>query len=599
MSRASSMIRHTATWIVRAIRLTAASRLATALKPTAVSRLATGMPLAAAARLKMAATLTACVLTAGLLTACGDASAPDEDHLGPLVPRLVILCSLPEGNMVNYEMAQEFAEELGRIGVTMEVRPTDFAVLINTLYGEDMDYDAYTLGWSGRVERLDPDMFIHSINHSSNAVAGGNNTCRYANPAFDVLADAQRREMDPLARRKIVWEAQRLLSEDVPRITLYARANVQAYNHERFTNLISIPGEGLFNEWTPMLMEPLTDTHTVPIVASNINLTSLNPFNARSAYDWRNLRLIYDKLARLSPEHEPRPWAAAAWELVSDTIIDVELRPGMTFHDGQPVTVDDIVWSYQAWMDLPESYFASFTHPIATVEATGDLTVRFALHEPYAPFVTTTLAQIPILPRHIWEHVGDITQYANEHPVGSGPFRFVRFRTGQELVTERFDEYFEPASVDGYIFKIYASPEGVLTDLELANADLISYDLIPAHINQIKANEGGRYSHLRVTEAQDIGFFYLGMNNNRPPFDHRAFRIAAAHLVDYDYAVDVLLNGYGSRGGGGLVINAANEFWHNPDVPLYDTYHPERARQILQDAGFAWDRRGRLRLPAE
>ncbi len=151
--------------------------------------------------------------------------------------------------------------------------------------------------------------------------------------------------------------------------------------------------------------------------------------------------------------------------------------------------------------------------------------------------------------------------------------------------------------IDGYIFKIYASPEGVLSDLQLQVVDMVSYDLIPAHINQIKANDGGRYSHLQITEAPDIGFFYIDMNMLRPPFDNKAFRIAVAHLVDYDYALDVLLDGYGSRGGGGLVINAANEFWHNPEVPIYNTYDSAKARQILSDAGFTWDAQGRLRMP--
>ena len=519
-----------------------------------------------------------------------------DDQMGALVPSLVILSSLPEANLVNYEMAQEVAEELTKLGVTIEARPTDFNVLLDVIYGEDMDYDAYTIGWSGRVERLDPDMFIHSINHSSNATPGSNNTSRYRNAQFDVLADSQRREMDVTSRREIVWEAQRILAEDVPRVTLYSRANVQTYDKQRFRGLTNMSGEGLFNEWSPLEMEPLTG-RTVPVVASNVNITNLNPFAARSVYDWRNLRLIYDKLVRLSPEVEPRPWAATGWTIVSDTVIDVTLRGGMTFHDGRPVTVDDVVWSYQTWMDLPESYFASFTRPIESVVARDRNTIRFTLREPYAPFITTTLTQIPILPKHVWENIADVAQYDNANPIGSGPFRFVRFRNGEELVTERFDAYFQPPKIAGYIFKIYASPEGVLTDLELRNVDMVSYDLIPAHINQIKTNEGGKFNHLEITEAPDIGFFYIGMNNDRPPFNNKAFRIAVAHLVDYDYALNDLLDGYGSRGGGGLVINAANEFWHNPEVPIYDTYNPARAREILQEAGFTWDSQGRLRMP--
>ncbi len=540
------------------------------------------------------------LLTATMVVFGGGRAEQDaaDAEMGALVPELTLRSSLPESNLVNYEMAQELSDELAKLGVTLNAQPTDFSVLLDVIYGEEMDYDAYTIGWSGRVERLDPDMFIYSINHSSNANPGGNNTSRYVNPEFDALADAQRSEMDIAARREYVWEAQRILAEDVPRITLYSRSNVQTYNHERFTGLENMSGEGLFNEWSPMVMEAIGE-RTVPVVASNVNITNLNPFGARSVYDWRNLRLIYDKLVRLSVDVEPTPWAATSWEVVDDTTIDVTLREGMNFHDGRPVTPEDVKFSYEAFMSLPDSYFAAFVQPIDSVELLGNNVIRFNMEYAYAPFITTTLTQIPILPKHIWEGIGDYTQYYNEHPVGSGPFEFVRFRNGEELVATKYEDYFHPVNIDGFVFKIYASPEGVLTDLELGVVDMVSYDLIPAHINQIKDNDGGRYSHLTITEAPDIGFFYIGMNNNRPPFNNKAFRVALSYLVDYDYALDVLLDGYGSRGGAGLVINAANEFWHNPEVPIHNTYNPERARQILAEAGFTWDSQGRMRMPLE
>ncbi|PKM68682.1 MAG: ABC transporter substrate-binding protein, partial [Firmicutes bacterium HGW-Firmicutes-18] len=296
-----------------------------------------------------------------LLAACGGASTPTttapttvsdvpDDEMGEVVPSITILSSLPEANMVNYEMAQEVAEELQKLGVDAVAQPIDFAVLLDILYGEDSDYDAYTIGWSGRIERLDPDMFIHSINHSDNAIPGGNNTNRYRNPEFDALADAQRQEMDINLRQNIVYEAQRILAEDVPHVTLYSRANMQTYNKNLFTDVINIPGEGLFNEWTPFTVRPLTDK-TILTVASNVNIDDINPLSSKSVYGWRNLRLIYDKLVRLSPEIEPVPWAAESWDIVADNVIDVTIRQGMTFHDGVAVTAEDVKFSYELFIN--------------------------------------------------------------------------------------------------------------------------------------------------------------------------------------------------------------------------------------------------------
>lgn len=521
-----------------------------------------------------------------------------EEEMGELVPAMEFIQSLPEQNLVNYEMVNQFVEELQKLGVDASAVPTDFAVLIDTIYGDDMDYDGYVVGWSGRAERLDPDMFIHSINHSENAHPGGNNTNRYENPEFDAVADAQRSEMDPEKRRELVFEAQKILAEDVPHVTLYTRGVVQAYNKEKFEDFILLAGEGLFNEWTPINVKPLTDDKTL-IVSSNVNLDTLNPLEANSVYEWRNLRLIYDKLVRLSPEIEPVPSAAEGWEIVDDTTIDVELKEGLKFHDGQPLTVEDVKYTYDIFLENEVAYFMSFLENIESVEIMDDNVVRFNLTEPTASFVTTTLTQIPLLPKHIWEQVDDQIAFENKEPIGSGPFVFKNFRPGEELVTEANEDYHEEIFIDGYIFKIFGSPEGILTSLELEEVDMVSSDLVPAHIEAIKNNEDGKYDHLELTEADDIGFFYIGFNAYREPFGNKDFRVAMAHLIDYDLAVDVLLDGYGTRGGGGLTIVEANEYWHNPEVPIYDTFDPERAREILEEAGFTWDKDGKLRMPKE
>ena len=320
---------------------------------------------------------------------------------GELVPSITILSSLPEANMVNYEMANEVAEELRALGVDIKAVPTDFAVLMDVIYGEDNAHYMYTIGWSGRIERLDPDMFIHSINHIFNAEVGGNNTDRYRNEEFDKNADDQRSEMVPEKRKELVFEGQRILTEDFPRVTLYSRNGVQVYDKEKFADAIAIPSEGLFNEWTPIELTPLTEGKTRK-VASNININTLNPMGSKTVYEWRNLRLIYDKLVRLSPDIVPVPATAESWELADDTTINVVIKNGLTFHDGYPVTVEDVKYTYDAFIDNNLEYFMSFLEPIESVNNVNDNTVEFKLKYPTASFINNTLTQIPILPKHVW-----------------------------------------------------------------------------------------------------------------------------------------------------------------------------------------------------
>ncbi len=541
------------------------------------------------------------VLTFVLIGCSNDSEgeATSDEEMGEIVPEFSLLTSLPETNQVNHEAANAMGTIWNdELGMDVSVEPIDFNVLVDRIYGDAEDYETYTVGWSGRVDRIDPDMFIYAIFHSSAAIPGGNNTTRFKSDAYDEIAEAQRTEMDESKRQELVFEAQEMLADEAPLVTLYARDLVHAYNNERFDNITVMAGEGIFNEWMPMDVEPLTDDKMLRI-ASTQDLDTLNPLEANSVYEWRNLRLIYDKLVRLSPSAEPEPAAAEDWEVVDDTTIDVTVRDGMTFHDGEPVTVEDVKFSFDYMIEHEIGYFISFLNPIDSVEITDDSTVRFNLTEAYAPFVNVTLAQIPILPKHIWENlleeegIGHPGEFANENPVGSGPFVFDGWKRGEDLRTKTFDDFYKDIAIDGYIYDLYAQDEAVMTALETKSADVNAEQFIPANIEKAQT-----FDFLTVEEVPDIGFQYLSFNMNKEPFDDKAFRQAIAHTIDYDTIIDVYLDSYGIKGGSGLVLNEANEFWYNPNVerPEYDI---EKAKEILTEAGYTWDSDGKLRMPVK
>src|SRR5699024_1445758 len=166
-----------------------------------------------------------------------------------IVPEFSLLTSLPETNQVNHEAANAMGKVWNdELGMDASVEPIDFNVLIDRLYGDAEDYDMYTVGWSGRVDRIDPDMFIYAIFHSTAAIPGWNNTTRFKSDAYDEIADAQRNEMDESKRQELVYEAQEMLADEAPLITLYARDLVHAYNNELFDIITVMSGEGFFNK---------------------------------------------------------------------------------------------------------------------------------------------------------------------------------------------------------------------------------------------------------------------------------------------------------------------------------------------------------------
>lgn len=536
-----------------------------------------------------------------ILAGCSNESSTDgtsssDEEVGELVPELSLMTSLPEENQISYEAAGDMSDVWKELGMEVVFEPIDFNAKSDRLRSDNQDFDAFTHGWSGRIDRIDPDMYIYSIFHSAFAGPGGNNFTGYMEEEYDRLAEAQRVEMDVDARREIIFEAQEMLADDAPMIPIFARDLVHAYNNERFDNITVMAGEGIFNEWMPMEVEPLTDDKILRI-ASIQDLNSLNPFAATTVYEWRNLRLIYDKLVRLSPAAEPVPAAAESWDILDDTTVQVTLRDGMTFHDGEPVTVKDVKFSYDYFIEYEAGYFISFLEPIESTEIIDDNIVQFNLKESYAPFINVTLAQIPILPMHIWENiveeegVAHPEELTNDEAIGSGPFVLEEWRRGEDLRTTTFEDFYLDIAIDGYTYDIYGQDEAVMTALETNTADVNAEEFIPANIE--KSQE---ISHLTVEQVPDIGYQYLSFNARRAPFSDKAFRQALAHTIDYDTIIDVYLDGYGLKGGSGLVINSANEFWHNPDVERPD-YDPERAREILAEAGYTWDDDGRLRMP--
>lgn len=516
------------------------------------------------------------------------------DELGELVPSITVLSSTSDENHTTYEVMQRLTEAWDELGIDVFVEPMDVHARIDRLWMPDSrDYDAFTMGYSGRTERLDPDMFIYAIFHSSLAEPGNSNTTGLMNDEFDEYASKQRQEMDLEKRQEYVFKAQEILAEEVPVISLYSSTLAHAYNNERFNELTMMAGEGVFNEWMPRQAEPLTEDKWLRI-GSIQDSDTLNPVGANSVYDWWHLRQIYDKLVRLNTQIEPVPAAASSWEIVDEVTVDVQLRENMSFHDGEPVTVDDVKFSFELMQKWHDGYLQAFLEPIESVEIIDDLTVRFHLVEPYAPFITATLTQIPIMPKHIWEDFADNPHdESNLEPIGSGPFKFEHWHRGEELKVSKYEQFYEDIQIDGYIYRIYGQPEALLVALEQGEIDTNADRLIPAHIERAQS-----FDFLSVVEVADIGFEYLGFNLREEPLNDKAFRQALAYAVDYELILDVYLDGHGTIGGPGLVIQPANEFWHNEAAhqPVYD---PEKAREILQEAGYQWDDDGRLRMPVK
>lgn len=510
--------------------------------------------------------------------------------LAEKVPEIGIITPTEAYDPIRYEAAFLISDAWKKLGMDVTVRPTEFATILQRFYNEQ-DFDATIMGWSGRVERLDPQHFLGTM-HSGQTGLKGNNPGGYVSSEYDALFEAQQAEFDVQRRRDLVHKAQVAAVADQPLNNLFYRDEVVAYNHTRFEGFVPMAGEGFYNEWTPYSLVPKGDKRMLTIGVQQ-EPDTINPLASTSVWGWKFMRMVYDKLVRLSPQIEPVPSAAEKFTAVDQKTVEITLRKGMTFHDGKPVTVEDVKFSYDYFIKNDFAYFRPFYGVIDKVEIVDGDRLRFHLKTPFAPFITVTLSQIPILPKHIWEKIEKPDQLTPEAipTVGSGPFVFDRLERGQYKRILKYDKHYmaDKMKIEGIDYIIYADTEGVLTGLLTGKIDMTAWRLEPGQIPLAE-----KHADITVIAVPDFGYYHLTYNLRRKPFSDRAFRRALAHTIDKKTIINVLLNGRGEPGSS--VIAPVNAFWHNPDVEHFD-FNLEKARELLKQAGYTWDSQGKLQLP--
>ena len=321
---------------------------------------------------------------------------------------------------------------------------------------------------------------------------------------------------------------------------------------------------------------------------------------------------------------EVEPALAESWERSADGLTwTFRIRPGVTWHDGEPFTAHDVDFTFNRIIyneDIPADDRATFTFRFPdgqggwkeepmTVEAVDDATVRFVLPSPFAPFIRSM--STAIFPRHVLKSSVDAGTFAdvwdiNTDPaeiIGTGPFTMERYTPERELVLRRNPNYWLKDG-DGNA---------------LPYLDTVTYTFVPAQEDEFAAFQAGRsdfhgvlgeeFAELEALQEEGdftihrrgpgFGTTFLGFNMNPgvhaetgaplvPPekrawFSNPAFRQAAAHSVDKQRIVDETLNGLGYPQWSS-VSPAAGDF-HNPDVKRY-AYDIERANELLDDLGW-------------
>ncbi|WP_420413888.1 ABC transporter substrate-binding protein [Roseibium sp.] len=511
---------------------------------------------------------------------------------GQPVESRTLITSTAKFDPVRPEAARLIAKACQSIGFNLQANPIDYNQGIQKVIMEH-DFEAFLVRLSGAAIRIDPNVFIYQLHHSSQHKSGGYNWSGYKNARVDELAAAQQAEMNAEKRKELVYEAQQLIYDDQPNHILVNPQMTNAYREDRIGNLVPQMGEGIGSFWTDINMTVLDGDGYVRTGATS-PLKSMNPIAVKDNNEFLELRMIYDRLFRVGPDGKVWPWAAEGYTIVDPTTIDVSMRSGMKFHDGVDVTAEDVKFSFDYCTEYGAPFFAASLKKVDRIEVTGTHSFRVHLAEPYAPLFVSLFASLFILPKHIWRKipqevdVEDPLNYANEHPIGSGPFKFDYWDRGKELKVSANAEHFNPPKCAGIIRVVYGSHDAMAAAIEKGECDRTRYILKPSlmeDLNSVRGVVGKGYpSH---------GMYCMSYNTTIAPFDDPAFRAAMRHVMPIELIRDVVLGGHASTGGS--VIAPANKFWHNSAV-VGGGQNVKKAKDMLAAAGYTW-KDGKLHYP--
>lgn len=278
------------------------------------------------------------------------------------------------------------------------------------------------------------------------------------------------------------------------------------------------------------------------------------------------------------------PQLAESWTVSDDGLTwTFKLRKGVKFHDGTPFNAKAVYDSFARVIDKNHPFynFGKWKYVnmslgmVNEIKIIDDYTIALVTHKPYAPLLNNlALWLCPILSPKAMEQYKD---QIGLNPVGTGPFKFVKWVKDDQIILERNDDYWgEKAKLDRIILKSIPEPSARLMALQSGTVD-IADDLDPDSINLVK-----KEAKLAIIERPSINVGYLAMNNEKPAFKDARVRQAINHAIDKATLIKTIFQG--------LAIPAKNPFppsiWgYNDSIKDYE-YSPEKAKRLLAEAKF-------------
>jgi peptide/nickel transport system substrate-binding protein len=324
----------------------------------------------------------------------------------------------------------------------------------------------------------------------------------------------------------------------------------------------------------PGCTTPQPEKHELVIALPAMPLT-LMPHRQAENLSFLMQSNLFEGLAGFDSDMKLVPLLAASWENPDPLTWLFRLRGGVTFHDGSPLTADDVVFSILRARDDPASVLRSNCATIAAVTREDDHTVRVVTSRPH-PVLLQKLRTVFIMPRRYLERTGE-DAFARR-PVGTGPYRLAIETPGREIRLAAYEAYWgDPPDFAAARFIQFETPDELEALIRNRRLD-IAENIPPGVAASLAARP---VPGMEVIPKQGLMIRYLGLDTRVAPFDDLRVRRALALAVNRPALVARLLHGYGSPAN--QFVSPA-VFGYNPGLPALP-YDPAGARRLLAEAG--------------
>jgi peptide/nickel transport system substrate-binding protein len=324
------------------------------------------------------------------------------------------------------------------------------------------------------------------------------------------------------------------------------------------------------------------------VVANEADMNEGDPQKYSGTHAGRTLRNIFDPLVTVYDDSSTlRGGLAESYDVTPDGLTYTFKLRDTTFHDGTPVTADNVAFTFLRTLDENNEWyqktgpfpFAKFIWPYVQtdkIKAVDPRTLQFQLSQPDSTFLDNlTWAGSGIISPPALQATGrDFTL----HPVGAGPYKFSDWQKGTSFTIERFDKYWGGAPLlDKIIFKPVEESAARLVQLQSGNVDLV-VALPPEFIAQVKADP-----NLQLIESPGIHIWWITLNVNDPNFKDKRVRQAVNYAIDKQAIINDIL-------AGSAVVSHSFAFPNTPaftDQVTQYPYDPQKAKDLLAAAGLS------------